>query len=62
MFPNTPMVRLVNAFGLPVMEEDDDKTVIQTSKDRKLLKLQLFGDDYEDITESDTELDITRSD
>ncbi len=62
MSPNVPMVRSVNSFGWPVMEEDDDKTVIQTNKDKILLRQELFGDDFEDMTESDTELDITRTD
>lgn len=45
---------------MPDMEEDEDKTVIQTKKDKKLLMKELFGEDFEDDTESDTELDITR--
>ncbi|MDJ0777741.1 MAG: hypothetical protein QNJ85_07755 [Gammaproteobacteria bacterium] len=44
------------------MEEDDDKTVIQTRKDKKLLMRELFGEDCDDTTDSDTELDITRTD
>lgn len=44
------------------MEEDDDKTVIQTRKDKKILMQELFGEDFEDDTESDTELDVTRTD
>ncbi len=62
MSPNVPMVRTVNSFGWSVMEEDDDKTVIQTNKDKILLRQELFGEDFEDMTESDTELDITRTD
>ena len=44
------------------MEEDDDKTVRQTKKDKKLLMRELFGEDFEDDAESDTEFDITRTD
>lgn len=44
------------------MEEDDDKTVIQTKKDMRKLKQELFGDDFEDDNESDTEFDVTRTD
>lgn len=43
------------------MEEDEDKTVIQTKKDKQLLMKELFGEDFEDDAESDTELDITRT-
>jgi hypothetical protein len=46
---------------MPGMEEDEDKTVVQTKKDKKLLMKKLFGEDFEDDTESDTELDITRT-
>ena len=42
-------------------DEDKDKTVIQTRKDKKLLMKELFGEDFEDDAESDTELDITRT-
>ena len=42
------------------MEEDEDITVIQTKKDKKRLLLELFGEDFEDDAESDTELDFTR--
>lgn len=48
--------------GIPVMEEDDDKTVVQTRKDKLLLMRDLFGEDYEDDSESDTEIDLTPPD
>ena len=48
--------------GMPRMEEDEDKTVIQTRKDKIKLMRELFGDDFEDDTESDTELDVTTTD
>ena len=53
---------VVDSFGLPVMHEDEDKTLVQTKKDLKRLKQELFGEDYEDDPESDTEFDITRTD
>ncbi len=53
---------VVDSFGLAVMHEDEDKTLVQTKKDIKRLKQELFGDDYEDDPESDTEFDITRTD
>lgn len=46
---------------MPDMEEDEDKTEIQTRKDKKILIKELFGENFEDDTESDTELDITRT-
>ena len=46
---------------MPDMEEDEDKTVIQTRKDKKILIKELFGEDFEDDPESDAELDITRT-
>jgi len=46
---------------MPDMEEDEDKTEIQTRKDKKILIQELFGENFEDDTESDTELDITRT-
>ena len=58
--PNIDIFGLVSELGMPGMEEDDDKTVVQTPKDKKLLMQELFGDDFEDDTESDTELDITK--
>ena len=47
---------------MPIMQEEDDKTLVQTKKDLKRLKQELFGEDYEDDPESDTEFDITRTD
>ena len=44
------------------MEEDEDKTLIQTKKEKQQLMRELFGDDYVDDPESDTEFDVTRSD
>ena len=44
------------------MEEEDDKTIIQTRKDKIILRKRLLGEDYEDDTESDTEFDETAID
>ena len=56
-----PILGFVDHYGMPAMEEDDDKTVIQTKKDKKILMQKLFGEDFEDDGESDTEFDITKS-
>ena len=44
------------------MEEDEDKTVFQTEKDKIKLRKEILGEAYEPDTESDTELDITKTD
>ena len=44
------------------MEDEEDKTVVQTEKDKKRLAKELLGEDYDGDTEFNTDFDLSLTD
>ena len=50
------------SYGHLTMEDEEDKTVIQTERDKKRLRKELLGEEYDGDTEFNTDFDITLTD